>query len=392
MAPPAFTETTLEAHNGPIRRVGTLRMPSVDAAAQGVGLDGDAVPRPLDDGSAAAPPRRRLPAALLVGGSGKVDRDENAFGLRVDAIRQVAAHLAHAGVASLRYDKRGVGKSSGDYNETGFHDNVADAEAALAALRAHPAVDPAHVVVVGHSEGALIAVRVAARGAPVAGVVLLAAPARSGEAVLVWQAEQLAKSLTPFEKRLLRVLHVDVLRAQRKVIDRVKQTDRSWLRVRLFHKLNAKWLREFMAYDPAAADLPALRVPVLAVTGAKDIQVDPADLKVMKSLVQSDFEAHELPDVTHLLRTDPGEPSMSTYRAQLRRPVDDGLLRLVSEWVIGLIVVPEAGSTGEGTAAGAGEGAGTGAAAGAGEGAGTGTAAGPGAEGGVNDRSPSAGP
>ena len=134
-----------------------------------------------------------VPAAVLVSGSGPIDRDSNMKRARLGVMQQVADHLAGHGIASLRYDKRGIGASEGHYKATGFHDNVDDARAALAALRTRPEVDPESVFVVGHSEGALIAIELAAdTEQPLAGAVLLAGAAQPGKAILRWQAEQIA--------------------------------------------------------------------------------------------------------------------------------------------------------------------------------------------------------
>ena len=69
--------------------------------------------------------------ALLISGSGPIDRNSNFKRLQIDVMRQVADHLEAAGIASFRYDKRGVGESDGDYRSSGFLDNVADASTAL---------------------------------------------------------------------------------------------------------------------------------------------------------------------------------------------------------------------------------------------------------------------
>ncbi len=117
------------------------------------------------------------PAVLLIPGSGQVDRDENAPKARLNALHEIAVALADHGIASLRVDKRGVGVSGGDYWETGFFDHVTDAAAALVFLRSQPEIRQDRVFLLGHSEGSLIATRLAATGSPVAGVILLAGPA-----------------------------------------------------------------------------------------------------------------------------------------------------------------------------------------------------------------------
>ncbi len=96
--------------------------------------------------------------------------------------------------------------------------------------------------------------------------------------------------------------------------------------------LPARWLREYMAYDPAL-DLPAIRCPVLAITGRKDIQVDSVDVERIGAQVRTPFTGLAPENLTHVLRTHQGRPSLSSYRSQLRRPVDPELLECVASWV-----------------------------------------------------------
>jgi pimeloyl-ACP methyl ester carboxylesterase len=273
-----------------------------------------------------------FPAALLIAGSGQTDRDENTKKIRLNALREIAEHLAEQGIATLRYDKRGVGASQGQFWEAGFFDNVSDAASALEYLKRHDHIQPDSVFVLGHSEGAAIAVRLAGTVAGVAGIILLGGEARSGEETLAWQAVQVTKGMRGFNGWLIRLLRIDVRKAQQKQFDKIKRSTKDWYRVQLIAKLNAKWLREFLAYDPAE-DLSKIRLPVLAITGSKDIQVNPEDLDRMAELVKGDFEAHKLPNITHFLRTESGEPTISTYKQQVTRPVDAEILRIVSEWL-----------------------------------------------------------
>jgi pimeloyl-ACP methyl ester carboxylesterase len=273
------------------------------------------------------------PAVVLIVGSGLVDRDENHKKLPIDVMRQLAAHLAENGIGSLRYDKRGVGTSEGDFWTAGLSDNVDDAAAAVACLRAQPGVDPERVYVLGHSEGATICIQLAGRLEPVAGAILLAGVGRHGEDALLWQGEQVVPGMTGFNKWLIGALHVDVRKSQLKAFAKIKKSTKDSYRVQGVRRINAKWMREFLDYDPAE-DLARIDVPVLAITGSKDIQVNPADLDVMAGLVQSEFEPHVVPDVTHLLRADSSAvPSINTYKEQLKKPVDPRVIELVSAWL-----------------------------------------------------------
>ncbi|TVQ26161.1 MAG: alpha/beta fold hydrolase [Spirochaetaceae bacterium] len=271
-----------------------------------------------------------FPAALLVVGSGEVDRNENHARMAMNVYNELAARLAEAGFASLRFDKRGIGASEGSFPETGFFDNVADATAALTALCDRQEVDDRRVVVIGHSEGALIATRMAATGAPVAGVGLLAGTAQSGGSVLEWQGREVVKHLKGFQGWLVRTLRIDPAKTQRKLFRKIQASDKAVMRVQLVVKLNAKWMREFISYD-TADDLPKITVPVLAITGGHDIQVDPHDIERMRELVTAPFEGHIIPELSHILRR--GAPGTSDYKRQAAETLDGELISIVEGWM-----------------------------------------------------------
>lgn len=274
------------------------------------------------------------PAALLISGSGPIDRNSNAKRLDINVMSELATHLAASGIASLRYDKRGVGNSDGDYFATGLHDNIHDARAALEALRARPEVDPTQVFVIGHSEGAIIASDLASDD-QLAGAILLSGTARNGHDVLTWQARQIAPTLPRPVRWLVNVLGQDLERTQSKRLARIAASSDDVVRIQ-FVKLNAKWFREFMTYEPSNA-LRQAQVPILAITGSKDIQVDPADIDAMRRVVPTAFIGHVVDDVTHLLRTETGPASVRTYKKQARRPIDLGVATLVTGWMTSMV-------------------------------------------------------
>ena len=274
----------------------------------------------------------KFPGVILIPGSGQVDRNENVKGYPINVFKEIAHSLAEKGIASLRYDKRGVGKSGGDYWSTGFYDNVADVASIISYFKNHSSIKPESVFLLGHSEGAITATRLAGTGTDVAGIILLAGSCQSGEALLKWQSRQVVKGFTGFNAWLVKTFHIDVAKAQQKQIDKIKSSNKDWFRVQLVAKINAKWMREFLDYNPAV-DFPNIKCPILAITGSKDIQVDPADLKKMEQLVKTDFESHELADITHMLRSDKGKPSLSTYKAQMTMPMDAGILNIILDWL-----------------------------------------------------------
>ncbi len=270
-----------------------------------------------------------FPAVVIASGSGPLDRDSNHRRARFDVGRQLALALTEAGFATYRYDKRGVGESPGDWRTVGLSDNVDDLARALEAVQARPEVDADRLLLAGHIEGAILAAAVAARGVPLVGVVLLSTSAPPGEELLLWQARQIAPTLPAPVRGLLRLLRTDLERKVAANHARIKATTTDVARIG-GAKLNARWTREFMAHDPRA-DLARIDVPVLAITGAKDLQAKPDDLDVIATTAPR-ATVQRVPDLTHTLRLQPGAPSLAAYRKELREPVNRMVLAHVSQW------------------------------------------------------------
>jgi pimeloyl-ACP methyl ester carboxylesterase len=268
-----------------------------------------------------------FPAVILIAGSGPIDRNENHKKMRINAFYDISQYLAKNGIASLRYDKRGVGSSGGDYHTTGFNDHAADARAALQFFKTEKNILPERIFLIGHSEGAFISCKLAGGGIDAAGIILLAGGAQSGEAVLKWQAVKIAAGLKGFNGWLVKTFHIDVLKAQKRHIDKIKDEK----------KPNSIWLREFMAYDPSE-DLRKITVPVLAITGSKDIQVDPADMGRMAEMVKGPFEQHLINNMTHMLRLQEGKASISNYKDEVKKPVEQELMVIVLHWIKSITV------------------------------------------------------
>jgi uncharacterized protein len=283
---------------------------------------------------------RPVAAALLIVGSGRVDRNSDArlpLGrtLRLEVTRSLAEALASVHVSTLRYDKRGVGASGGDYLTTGMQVQLADAEAALGWLAAKTGSLP--VVVVGHSEGTFYAAQLGADGG-VAGVVLLSGSVHTGGEILAWQTGQLASRLPRPVRLIFQLMRSDLIRAQRKNQDRIMASADDVIRLQ-GTRVNARWFRDFISYDPKPA-MERLTVPVLAITGGHDLQVPPDDVAAIGRLVQGPFEGHVVGDVSHILRPDPDSIGPRNYRRAVRAPVSPDVVSLVTTWVTRLWATP----------------------------------------------------
>lgn len=287
-----------------------------------------------------------FPGVVFLHGSGPVDRNGSAPGLPVEVFRQLAWGLAQRGIASLRYDKRGVGGSGGDLSRATVEDLLADAAAAVRCLKGQPEVNPDAVFLVGHSEGAILSPVLATR-VEVAGLILLGAAARPLDEVLLWQTEAIQRALGADEAGV-----AEALERQRSFIRFVKgsqgewgdyrlsdlRTAMPWLTPEALPRLSSAslgWWRWHFAHDPLAA-IREVKEPVLIVNGDKDIQVPPRDAYLLAEAAREagngEVEAHVLPDLNHLLRHHPEPPSI-LYR-HLAEPLDPRVVELVADWVL----------------------------------------------------------
>ncbi|MCH7513211.1 MAG: alpha/beta hydrolase, partial [Bacteroidetes bacterium] len=133
-----------------------------------------------------------FPAVILVSGSGPQNRNEEIFGHK--PFHVLADYLTRNGIAVLRYDDRGIGKSGGSFGTATTENFATDARAALLHLESYPEISPGLTGIIGHSEGGLIAPMVAAETDEVDFIVMLAGPGLKGEEILILQTRLIAKA------------------------------------------------------------------------------------------------------------------------------------------------------------------------------------------------------
>jgi dienelactone hydrolase len=272
-----------------------------------------------------------FPAVVLVHGSGPQDRDETIGPNR--PFLDIARGLAARGVAVLRYEKRTKARPQ-DYASgvvTVDSETTDDAVLALQALHAVPQVDDARVFVFGHSQGAMMAPRIAARandaGAPVAGIVLLAGPTRKLMDILVEQRRRLAvlddRHTSDTERAAIEALQSQV-RAVRAGGDvPLAQSP--------LHQPADYW-RSTDAVDPAH-EAQVAGLPMMILQGARDIQVVDADWQGWKAAFHDDpkVEFHLYPALNHLGIAGEGEGNLAEY--SVPGHVDAQLVADVAGWI-----------------------------------------------------------
>jgi pimeloyl-ACP methyl ester carboxylesterase len=213
-------------------------------------------------------PAYRLPAIILIAGSGPVDRDETVAGIPVFA--QLANSLADAGFLVVRYDKRGVGQSGGRDESATIQDYADDVRAVVEFLRNRKDADPRRIAVAGHSEGGLVALQAAANAGSkrIAAVALLATPGtKGGELVLEQQAYLLDRLKLPDEEKQSRI---DLQqRIQAAVV-----AGKGWEGIPEAYRKQADtlWFRSFLTFDPLKV-MKKVEQPIVIVQAERDRQV-----------------------------------------------------------------------------------------------------------------------
>ena len=305
-----------------------------------------------------ASPTHLVPAVVFITGSGLQDRDETIFGHK--PFRAIATTLAQAGIASIRCDDRGFGKSTGDGKLATTFDFLEDAKAQVAWLRTRPEIDPKQIGVVGHSEGGLIGLLMSQAPDPAMNfAVLLAPPGISGGEILVGQsAEMFTKMKVP------PIQLAFTLEKHRQLIDAVvANADEATLTLAMralvdaqldcvakpkppeatiestvkqgLAQVSSPWMRTFIALDPA----PAIRhigVPMLILFGERDVQVSPArnlppyqegilDCPLKPTIVI-------IPKANHLFQ--PARTGMPDEYAAIKVEIDPEVVKKISDWVV----------------------------------------------------------
>jgi uncharacterized protein len=260
----------------------------------------------------------RVPAVVLITGSGAQDRDEGTPYLeKWRPFREIADTLSRRGIAVLRLDDRGVGGSSpGPANATSA-DYANDIRAALAWLRTRSDVDPKRLGLVGHSEGGIIAPMVAATDSSLRAMVLIAGTASRGSVIL----EQQRRYLFDRDTTLSPVKRDSLLKAASAEADSAYRAP--------------GWLHFFATYDP----LPTarrVRIPTLILQGENDRQVPPSEAKrladAMRAAGNRQVTLRTFPGMDHLLVDDPsGNPLAYTSLPSFH--VRKDLLGEVADWL-----------------------------------------------------------
>lgn len=274
----------------------------------------------------------RAPAVVLVGSSGRQDRDETLYG--VPMFGHLAGGLADAGFVVARYDKRGVGQSGGRPEHAGITEYAEDVQAVLTWLRRRKDVDGDRLAIVSHGEGAAVALAAAAREKRVRGVVLVAAPGRTGREVSLDEQDRTLRRLNdpPADRQAKIAL-------QQRVMDAVV-SGKGWdaLASDLRRQADTPWFRSWLLFDPEVA-VKKVTQPVLVLHGALDTEMPPdyADRLEAFGLARRQVKPGAttkivLPGINHLL-TPASTGDVDEYESLSSQPVAAVVIRAIVDWL-----------------------------------------------------------
>lgn len=269
-------------------------------------------------------------AAIIIAGSGPTDRNgNNSVGITTNCYMMLAQTLQHSGIATFRYDKRGIGASRfenpEDYKNTVvFDDFIADAQACVNYLRAQGFKK---IVMVGHSEGSLIALCAAKLSPDINGIVSLAGAGYTIDQILQTQlAAQLA--MTDMGMLMQATAVLNSLK-QGKTVDKYPRELES-----LFSPTLQPFLISWMQLDPQKI-IRELTSPILIINGDNDIQVSVDNAEMLKK-AQSKAQLNIIKDMTHVLKSCTSRDridQMTSVYTNSSLPLSDGLGDVVSNFI-----------------------------------------------------------
>jgi alpha-beta hydrolase superfamily lysophospholipase len=265
----------------------------------------------------------RHPAAVIISGSGTQHRD-GIYSLH----RLIAERLSGNGVAVLRHDDRGVGKSSMPTKATTYQTLISDTKAAVEFLRSRKEIDPARIFLVGHSEGGITARIIAAEDERIAGIALLAGATQATlEKTVLEQAlyqSALGKTVDPGNRKHLgpALSLMDLMEKAKTGAQDQRLTD------------NFEYFRQHMGLD-MAANIKRLRCPVLILQGERDKQV--LALRAVETALALSAAGNKqvrlriFPNLSHLFTPD------STMKDEERQQVSVEMLETLQKWMAELV-------------------------------------------------------
>lgn len=300
----------------------------------------------------------KFPVVVLITGSGPQNRDEELMGHKPFLV--LADYLTRQGIGVLRFDDRGMFSSKGDFKTATTVDFATDVEAAVEYLKTRKETDLAHIGLIGHSEGGVIAPIVASRNADINYIIMMAGTGVSGMDLLLMQAEAINKASGVSENDIqktneinrgayqlvLTVSDTTQLKSELKSYaaktfnqlpknDGTKNMTEEAYTSMLVEFIASPWMINFIKYNPANA-LAKTKCSVLAINGEKDLQVPskvnlPAIEKALKEGGNNKFKTVEIKGVNHLFQE--CKTGLPAEYPEIEQTISPKALKVMSDWI-----------------------------------------------------------
>ncbi|MCX6544874.1 MAG: alpha/beta fold hydrolase [Acidobacteria bacterium] len=286
------------------------------------------VSKPAAAGTGAA---IRLPAVVLVPGSGPADRDETVSGVSIFA--QLANAIADAGFLVIRYDKRGIGQSGGRDESATLVDYSDDVRAVVRYLTKRKDVDPKRVTLVGHSEGGLVSMLAASEERKnVAALALIATPGTTGADLVLEQQRHLLGGMNLSDEEKQRRMGLQ------KQIHAAVVTGNGWEAIPPPYRRQADtpWFKSFLTFDPARI-MRKVPQPILIVQADRDREVMARHGQLLAGMAKARknnpvSELSVVEGANHLL-VPAATGEMDEYASLRDRAVSPGLIAALVGWL-----------------------------------------------------------
>jgi uncharacterized protein len=300
----------------------------------------------------------KLPAVILISGSGGQNRNEELLGHKPFLV--IADYLTQNGFAVLRYDDRGIAESKGNYSTATTEDFAADALSAVEFLKTRNEINHSMIGMIGHSEGGMIAPMAAVQSDDVAFIVLMAGIGIPGDSILYLQGELIQRAGGTNEKEIRETARVqrkifqiikeinddEILKSKIKEIfweeytllsdeDKSKMGDPEVYLNTQMKTITSPWFKYFVKYDPVPV-LEKVKCPLLAINGENDLQVPPKEnLSAIEDALKrgrnNNYETKMLPGLNHLFQTSK-TGAISEY-GQIEETISPIALQTMLNWL-----------------------------------------------------------
>jgi fermentation-respiration switch protein FrsA (DUF1100 family) len=266
--------------------------------------------------------KETVPVVLIIAGSGPTDRNGNSGLIQTNTYKLMAEALLEKNIASLRFDKQGVGKSAETRKEEKdlvFEDLVSDVESWIALLKKNN--DFSEIIIAGHSEGSLIGI-LAAQNSEVNKYISIAGAGRSIDEILLEQIGKQSGEYIQESKKIVTSLK------KGETIDSISPALNA-----IFRPSVQNYLISWMKYDPVK-ELAKLKIPYLIIQGTTDIQVPVEDAELLNKANEED-NLILIENLNHILKEAPADraENMKTYYNP-KLPLHSEFIITISDFIL----------------------------------------------------------